>query len=267
MIESFVLRFTDPDLYAESVRNTAVKGSGSDRQHTGRYGGTASGNGSSWSGHTAFGGSASGGGSSWHANGAEGGTASGGGGSWHANSAYGGSASGGGGSWSATNRYGSTASGGYNHYYGSYYGGYHPPAVVNSYSTGCYNCGGWSTGGALAAGAVGVAAGAAIGASVANANAAAATSNAYAAGVAAGATRRPPTRSVRFIRACLRGVPTTRSAGPHTITARASGSVRRMARTESITGLCRCREPYIKRSLLPGRQKPGPYASGWIKIA
>jgi hypothetical protein len=54
---------------------------------------------------------------------------------------------------------------------------------VNNYGSGCYNCGGWSTAGAAAAGAVvGVAAGAAI----ASANTAAATSNAYYAGVAAG---------------------------------------------------------------------------------
>jgi hypothetical protein len=54
---------------------------------------------------------------------------------------------------------------------------------VNNYGSGCYNCGGWSTAGAAAAGAVvGVAAGAAI----ASANTAAATSNAYNAGVAAG---------------------------------------------------------------------------------
>jgi len=56
---------------------------------------------------------------------------------------------------------------------------------VNNYGSGCYNCGGWSTAGAAAAGvAVGVVAGAA----VASANTAAATSNAYNAGVVAGAT-------------------------------------------------------------------------------
>ena len=67
-----------------------------------------------------------------------------------------------------------------NHYYGTTGYGYHPPTVVNQYyGTGCYNCGGWSSGGAAVAGAaVGVAAGVAIGA--------AATSSAYAAGYAAG---------------------------------------------------------------------------------
>lgn len=65
---------------------------------------------------------------------------------------------------------------------GSY--AYHPPVAVNTYSAGCYNCGGWSAGAAAVAGAaVGVAAGAA----VASANASAASANAYAAGVAAGA--------------------------------------------------------------------------------
>jgi hypothetical protein len=56
---------------------------------------------------------------------------------------------------------------------------------VNYYGSSCYNCGGWSTAGAAAAGAaVGMAAGAA----VASANTAAATSSAYSAGYAAGAT-------------------------------------------------------------------------------
>jgi hypothetical protein len=120
------------------------------------------------------------GGGSWSASNWRG-SASGGGGSWSASNRWGGTASGGGGSWTATNRYGTTASG---HYTGGYYGAYHPPVVVNHYGAGCYNCGGWSAGGAaLAAGAVGVAAGAAIGA----AGASAASANAYAAGVAAGA--------------------------------------------------------------------------------
>ena len=60
---------------------------------------------------------------------------------------------------------------------------YHPPATVNYYGAGCYNCGGWSTAGAAAAGA---AVGVVVGASVASANTAAATSSAYSAGVAAG---------------------------------------------------------------------------------
>jgi hypothetical protein len=65
-----------------------------------------------------------------------------------------------------------------NHYYGgsTYYGGYHPPAVVNQYyGTGCYACGGWGAAGAVAAG---VAVGAAVGAA-ASANAAAAAAYAY----------------------------------------------------------------------------------------
>jgi hypothetical protein len=65
---------------------------------------------------------------------------------------------------------------------GSY--AYHPPTVVNSYSSGCYSCGGWSAGAAAVAGA---AAGMATGAAIASANSSAAAANAYAAGVATGA--------------------------------------------------------------------------------
>lgn len=106
-------------------------------------------------------------------------------GSWHASGYHGGTASGGGGAWHAT---GSTASGGY---HGSYYGDYHPPTVVNHYSSGCYNCGGWNGGGAAVAGlAVGAVAGVAI--ASASANASANTSaNAFAAGVSAGASMAP----------------------------------------------------------------------------
>src|SRR3984885_14763875 len=71
------------------------------------------------------------------------------------------------------------------HYYGGTTAVYHPPVVVNSYSAGCYNCGGWSTAGAAAAGVV---VGAVAGAAVASANSSAAASTAYAAGVAAGAS-------------------------------------------------------------------------------
>ena len=92
--------------------------------------------------------------------------------SWSASDSRGGTASGGDGSWSGTGYRGGTASGGYNTYYGGTYATYHPPTVVNSYSTGCYNCGGWAAAGAVAAGA-------AVGA-------AAASSSAYNAGVAAG---------------------------------------------------------------------------------
>jgi hypothetical protein len=96
-----------------------------------------------------------------------------------------------GGGWSKTNSYGETAYG--NAHYGSAYhppvpyAGYHPPTTVDYYGSRCYNCGGWSTAGAAAAGAaVGMVAGAAI----ASANTAAATSNAYNAGVAAGSPSR-----------------------------------------------------------------------------
>jgi hypothetical protein len=100
----------------------------------------------------------------------------GGGGSWNASGARG-TASGGDGSWNATGAYGATASGGYDHYYGgTYYGAYHPPTVVNTYSTGCSNCGGWYAAGAAATGAV-------IGATAANVN----NANTYAEGYAAGA--------------------------------------------------------------------------------
>ena len=85
-------------------------------------------------------------------------------------------------------------------YHSSYYGttaypAYHPPTTVNVYGSSCYNCGGWSSAGAAAAG---VAVGVAVGATVASANTAAATANAYNAGVAAGAVRRSPwARSMR----------------------------------------------------------------------
>src|SRR5271169_247906 len=62
-----------------------------------------------------------------------------------------------------------------------YYGAYHPPVVVNSYSTGCYNCGGWAVAGAAVTGAV-------VGATIASANANAAASNAYTQGYVAGST-------------------------------------------------------------------------------
>lgn len=137
------------------------------------------------------------------------------GGTHYATTSRGGSAEAGNGSWSATSASGRTNSGSYgttaygthyatgsyggavatndghwagesngtyaygNHYYGgsTYYGAYHPPAVVNrSYGTGCYSCGGW---GAAAAGlAVGTAIGAAA-ATTANLNGAAAATAAY----------------------------------------------------------------------------------------
>jgi len=103
-----------------------------------------------------------------------------------------------------TNVYGGTTSGAYGYgayhtnayggsayhppYYGASYPTYHPPTAVNYYGSGCYNCGGWNTAGAAAAGAV---VGMAAGAAVASANTSAATSNAYASGYAAGASDTP----------------------------------------------------------------------------
>jgi hypothetical protein len=136
---------------------------------------------SSWSAHSWRGGTASGGDGSWSATGARGGTASGGGGSWSATGYRGGTASGGGGAWSATGVNGNHYYGGPDYYHGGYYGAYNAPTVVNAYGTGCYNCGGWNTGGAVAAG---VLAGAAVGAAAASS---ANNQAAYSAGVAAGA--------------------------------------------------------------------------------
>ena len=143
--------------------------------------------------HSGRWGSASGGGGSWSASGYRGGSASGGGGSWSGTGFRGGSASGGGGSWSASSPYYDTTAY-HSPYYGttayhSYYGGayypsyYHPPTTVNYYGSGCYDCGGWSTAGAAAAGAM---VGMAAGATIASANTSAATSSAYASGYAAG---------------------------------------------------------------------------------
>ena len=155
--------------------------------HAGAYG-TASGGDGSWSAHTYAGGSASGGD-----------------GSWQAHSAYGGSASGNDGEWHATSADGNTAYGyGAPHYGGTYYAGYHPPTTVDYYGNSCNNCGGWSGGAVAAAGAVGLAAGAAIGATDAavatsvnntaayDAGVAAGSNNAYAAGVAAGEAAAAP---------------------------------------------------------------------------
>jgi hypothetical protein len=109
------------------------------------------------------------------------GTASGGGGSWSATGYRGGTASGGGGSWSATGANGNHYYGSPGYYHGGYYGAYNSPTVVNAYGANCYNCGGWNTGGAVAAGLV---AGTALGAAAASS---ANTQAAYSAGVAAGA--------------------------------------------------------------------------------
>jgi hypothetical protein len=86
-------------------------------------------------------------------------------------------------------------------YYGAAYPAYHPPTTVNYYGSSCGNCGGWSTAGAVAAGAVvGMAAGAAVASADANANA----SNAYSAGYAAG-TASAPTYAMNAIYATLPG--------------------------------------------------------------
>jgi hypothetical protein len=46
----------------------------------------------------------------------------------------------------------------------------HSPTVVNQYNTGCYNCGGWGAGAAVAAGVTGLAVGATVGAAAASAS-------------------------------------------------------------------------------------------------
>jgi len=83
----------------------------------------------------------------------------------------------------ATTSYGATVY--HKPYYDATYPAYHPPTTVNVYGDDCDNCGGWSTGGAAAAGAaVGLVAGAAI----ASNKTSTATTNAYYAGVTAGTT-------------------------------------------------------------------------------
>jgi hypothetical protein len=100
-------------------------------------------------------------------------------GTHYATGSYGGAVATNNGHWAAENNgqyaYGTRYSG------ATVYGGaYHPPAVVNQYyGTGCYNCGGWGGGAAVAAGVAGVAVGAAVGAAAANA---AVANSAYAPG-------------------------------------------------------------------------------------
>jgi hypothetical protein len=73
---------------------------------------------------------------------------------------------------------------------------YHPPATVNYYGAGCYNCGGYATAGAVAAGvAVGAVAASAADASEQQA----ATTNAYAAGVAAGSEQTAAAMSATYV--------------------------------------------------------------------
>src|SRR5580693_1822847 len=143
-----------------------------------------------WSATGARGGTASGSDGTWSGTGWRGGTASGSGGTWNATGYRGGTATGGHGAWTATGASGHTYYGGPDYYHGGYYGAYNAPTVVNAYGANCYNCGGWNTGGAVAAGLV---AGTAIGAAAAST----ANNQAYAAGVAAGAasasaTANPP---------------------------------------------------------------------------
>lgn len=138
--------------------------------------------GGSWGAWTSRGGHASGSDGSWNATGYRGGTASGGDGSWNATGYRGGTASGGGGTWSATGAEGHTYYGGPDTWHGGYYGAYNSPTVVNAYGANCYNCGGWNTGDAVAAGML---AGAAV--SAANSN-----NQSYAAGYAAGSAAASP---------------------------------------------------------------------------
>ncbi|MFO1087673.1 MAG: hypothetical protein U1E21_24195 [Reyranellaceae bacterium] len=127
------------------------------------HAGAWSGGRGSWSFSDGRGGSASGGGGSWTADGYRGGTASGGDGSWNATGYRGGTASGGDGSWNATSASGQHYYGGSDYWHGGYYHAYNAPAVVNSYSANCYNCGGWNNGGAVAAGVLAGAAAATVG--------------------------------------------------------------------------------------------------------
>jgi hypothetical protein len=129
---------------------------------------------------TSRGGSAEAGNGSWSAQSASGRTNSGSYGTTaygthYATGSYGGAVATNNGHWAAESN-GQYAYG--NHYTGTstYGGAYHPPAVVNQYyGTGCYNCGGWGTAGAVAAG---VAVGTAVGVAAAtNANAAAAAAS------------------------------------------------------------------------------------------
>ena len=188
---------------------SVASGGGGSWSGKGAFGGCASGGGGSWS-EGANGGSASGGGGSWsgtapmaaprRVEAARGVASIGAGGSARAKVASGGE-----GSWVAkvpteapepdtgTSTYGNTYHASNNYatttysssgtYYGGSYSTYHPPTTVNYYGSSCYNCGGWSTAGAAAAG---VAVGAVVGATVASANSNAAAANAYNSGYAAG---------------------------------------------------------------------------------
>ncbi len=105
-----------------------------------------------------------------------------------------------------TNVYGGTTAGAYGEgaYHATPYGttayvpppadyAYHPPTTVNYYGTGCYNCGGWNAAGAAVAGA---AVGAAVATAADSSQQQAATTQAYDAGVAAGAAEASATTYV-----------------------------------------------------------------------
>jgi hypothetical protein len=82
-------------------------------------------------------------------------------------------------------------------YYGATYAGYHPPATVNYYGSGCYNCVPEGAA-ALTGAAVGLAAGAVVAgseAAAANAN----TTNAYNAGYDAAAANAPAAATTSFV--------------------------------------------------------------------
>lgn len=135
----------------------------------------------------------------FHANRFGGSTARGWGGAEHTNAWGGSTAHAWGGGTEHTNVYGGTTAGKYGEgaYHSTPYGatayyphdynyGYHPPATVNYYGSGCYNCGGWDAAGAAVAGAV---VGATVATAAESANSSTETTNAYNAGVAAGSAQ------------------------------------------------------------------------------
>ena len=114
-------------------------------------------------------------------------------------------------------------------YYGTTaYPAYHPPTTVNYYGSSCYNCGGSSAAGAAAAG---LAVGAVAGAAVASANSAQATSNAYNAGVVAGASAVYATGTVPSIATLPANSVTTVVKDRRTTSTAIRGSILRTART------------------------------------
>jgi hypothetical protein len=121
-------------------------------------------------------GAVGGAGDGWHAQGTTGGgrswSANGNRYGWHGSGSNGGQAGGNYHSWGATGANGGWATGS-RYYGGSSWSAYHSPAVVNHYygAAGCYSCGGWGSSSGISPGgaaAVGLVAGAAIGAAVAS---------------------------------------------------------------------------------------------------